>query len=590
MDASTGNERLLRFGSFALDVRARELRSGSARVRLQDQPFEILRMMLDRPGEVVTREDLRRRLWPNGTFVDFEHSLNAAVKRLRAALGDDADNPRFVETLPRRGYRFIARVEEADEAALEDDRAPAPKRVRLVVLPFANLSDDVGQDYFVDGLTEEMIAQLGRFCGNLGIIARHSSMVFKQTSCRVSEIGETLRAEYVLEGSVRRDGDRVRITARLVETRGETQLWTETYDRHLTDWLTVQADVAAGIASSLAIELVCDKRRPRRERLPEPTAYQAYLKGRYYWNMPADEGIEQAISYFADALRIDPTFAAAHASMARARILRAEYYGEQPRRALEQAQASAERALQLDPGQHRAALALGDVRRMLYWDWRGAEEQYRRAMALNPSSESVHRTYAVMLAALSRNTEAEREAQRALELDPLCLVVNTSVAWVRYLAGDLDAAVDRCRHVVDMSSRFMAARRLLGAAYLQMGRHAEAIAAFEEALASDADLPQIAWLAHAKGSSGDRRSARALVDRVLRQASDRHVSGYHLALAHVGVGDLDAAFAALDQACTDRDPVLLQAAVEPRLDPLRSDERYQQLLGRLGIPAADVRF
>src|SRR6187402_1850719 len=207
----------LRFGAFELDVRLRELRRGTSRVRLQEQPFEILRLMLERPGDVVTREQLRQRLWPNGTFVDFEHSLNAAVKRLRAALGDDAENPRFVETLPRRGYRFIASLNAAEPAALPA-AAPATPRVRLAVLPFTNLSEDPGQDYFSDGLTEEMISQLGGlYRGRVGVLARWSSMVFKGTSRRASEIGEALRADYLLEGSVRRDGDRVRITARLVE-------------------------------------------------------------------------------------------------------------------------------------------------------------------------------------------------------------------------------------------------------------------------------------------------------------------------------------------------------------------------------------
>jgi tetratricopeptide (TPR) repeat protein len=266
--------------------------------------------------------------------------------------------------------------------------------------------------------------------------------------------------------------------------------------------------------------------------------------------------------------------------------VRAEYYGEQPRRALEQAQASAERALQLDSGQYRAHVALGDVRWMLYWDWRAAEQHYRRAIALNPSSEGAHRSYAVMLAALSRGVEADREAQRALELDPLCLVVNTSAAWIQYLIGDFEAAIERCRHVVDMSSHFMTARRLLGAAYLEAGRNRDAIAALEEglAIASD-DILLRAWLAHARGSSGDLRAASDLVEGLLRPASDRHVSGYHLALAHVGLGDFDAAFAALDRACADRDPVLLHVAVEPRFEPLRSHERYRHLLDRLGIPA-----
>lgn len=232
MDVSTETDGTLRFGSFELDVRSRELRTGAARVRLQEQPFEILRMMLERPGAVVTRDELRQR----------------------AALGDDADTPRFVETLPRRGYRFIAAL------------APRPGEVagdaipRVAVLPFSNLSDEGSQDYFTDGLTEEMIAQLGQQCGGrIGVIARWSSMVFKGSTQGSREIGQALRAQYLLEGSVRREGDRVRITARLVETSSETHLWAETYERHLTDCLSVQADVAARIAQSLALELVPDQ-------------------------------------------------------------------------------------------------------------------------------------------------------------------------------------------------------------------------------------------------------------------------------------------------------------------------------------------
>jgi TolB-like protein/tetratricopeptide (TPR) repeat protein len=453
------------------------------------------------------------------------------------------------------------------------------------VLPFANLSDDSGQEYFSDGLTEEMIAQLGRLCrGRIGIIARHSSMVFKGTTQRVSEIGEALRADYLLEGSVRREGDRVRVTARLVETEGETHLWADTYDRDLIDCLAVQADVATRIASSLAIELVSDKSKPL-VPTPEPAAYQSYLKGRYYWNKPGDDGVEQALSYFGQALRIDPAFAAAHAGIARARILRAEYYGEHPRRALEAAQASALRALEIDPDNYRAHLALGEVRRMLNWDWRAAEEAYSRSIALNPSSESAHRGYAMMLAVLSRTAEAEREVDRAHEVDPLCLVVGTSAAWVRFVAGDYESVIERCLHIIDMDPGYVAVRRLLGAAYLQAGRRSDAIAAFESGLAQSRDNPLlIACLAHALGTTGDRASAADLVAEVLRPRDGRHLSTYHLALAHIGAGDHDAAFGALSQACSERDPLIANMGVDPRFEPLRSDERFEQLLLRMGIP------
>ena len=462
--------RTLKFGSFELDVRLRELRTASSRVRLQEQPFEILRMMLERPGDIVTREQLRQRLWPAGTYVDFEHSLNAAVKRLRAALGDDAENPRFVETLPRRGYRFIARLDAAAPNTVPAAPAAPP---RLAVLPFHNLSDDAAQEYFSDGLTEEMIAQLGSVSrGRIGVIARWSSMVFKGTTRRAREIGETLRADYLVEGSVRREGDRVRITARLVESASETQLWSDVYERELTDCLAVQTDVAARIARSLAMELSPSAERPA---ACDPAAYQAYLKGRYYWNKPYDVGVREAMGFYSRALDTSPSFGAAHASMARAHVVRAEWYHVLPRQALKEAEASASRALALDQTLYEAHLALGDVRRMHDLDWAAAEASYTQAIAHNPSYESAHRAYGMMLSVQGRHADAIRASERACELDPLCLVVGTTAGWARYAAGDFDAAIDHCRNTIDMDPEFMPARRVLAAAYLQAGRHAEAL-------------------------------------------------------------------------------------------------------------------
>jgi TolB-like protein/Tfp pilus assembly protein PilF len=574
----------LHFGPFELDVRSRELRKGKTRVRLQEQPFEILRMMLERPGLVVTREELCSRLWPNGTFVDFEHSLNAAVKRLRAALGDEADNPRFVETLPRRGYRFIA----ARDAAVTPGPALAASvahRVRLAVLPFTIVGDEPGQEYFADGLTEEMISQLGQLCrGRIGVIARSSSMMFKRSTQRAHEIGQTLRADYLLEGSVRQEGDRVRITARLVETSGETHLWIETYQRHLADCFSVQADVAARIARSLAMELMPEQNRGAHAASQDAVAYQAYLKARFHWNKPGDEGVDEAIDYYEQSLARDPAFAAAHAGMARARILRAEYYGDVPRRMLEMARQSAKHALQLEPSLSEGHLAMAEVRRTLEWDWRGAESSYSQAIVLNPSHEGAHRSFGVMLAALSRNEEAVREAERACELDPLCLVVNSSAAWVRFVAGDYDQAISRCQHTVDMNPRFVAARRVMAAAYLLSGREDAAIRSMECAREQAGDDPVLlAWLAHAKAYVGDRDSANQILGRLTGLRHKRFVPSYHLALAHVGLSDHDAAFAALEQATVECDPSLANIAVDPRFEPIRPDPRYGRLVELLGL-------
>jgi TolB-like protein/Tfp pilus assembly protein PilF len=583
MDATTETGQRLRFGSFELDVRSRELRKDGSCIRLQEQPFEILRAMLERRGDVVTRDELCKRLWPDGTFVDFEHSLNAAVKRLRAALGDDADNPRFVETLPRRGYRFIG-------TAAVDTEEPTGGQppVRLAVLPFTNLSDAVGQEYFTDGLTEEMITQLGERCrGRIGVVARWSSMVFKGTTERTREIGKALGADYLLEGSVRREGDRVRITARLVETAGETHLWARTYEHHLTDSLSVQADVAARVAESLTMELAPADAAAQRAPATSATAYQEYLQGRYFWNNWLgldDEGLEHALSRYTEALRIDPNFAPAHAGAARAHVARALNYRERPRGALETARAAAKRSLELEPRTSEARLALADVRRMLEWDWRGAEVDYLEAIALNPSQENAHRGYAMMLAALGRYTEAIREIDRAVELDPLCLVVGTSAAFVRYLAGDYDGALAHCRRTTDIDPQYLPARRLVGAVYLQIGRTEDAVAVLDAVHAEASQDPvYAASLSNARALAGDAPGAALLVAGIPRLGATRYVSRYHLALAHVGVGEWDAAFAALEQAVVDSDPALVYLAVEPRFEPIRSDPRYARLLDLLGL-------
>ena len=574
-----------RFGRFELDARTRELRKDGVRLRLQDQPFSVLALMLEHPGELLTRDELRDQLWPDGTFVDFEHGLNAAIKRLRAVLGDNAERPRFVETLHRRGYRFIARVERVNGANGSYELAAATDvKQRLAVLPFTNLGEACVPESFAGGLTEELVTQLGRLCADrLGVIARSSCMRVQRAGRTVREIAEALRATYIVEGSVRTEGDRVRITAQLIEARGETQLWAESYERPLADSLLVQSDVATRIVRSVAVELLPDRAPTPSSGTRSIDAYQSYLKGRYHWHRPGDEGLRECLAFYDQALTLDPHFATAHGARARATAAAAEYYLCEPRTALDAAEASASRALALDPTQSEAHVALAEVRRSRDWNWEGAEDAYRRALMFNPSNEGARRLYGVFLSARRQTDAAAMMTDRACELDPLCLVANTSAAWVRYVGGHYDDVVERCRHTIDMDADFLAPHRLLAAARLQMGDVDASIQHLDSVPAVRTDPTSLAWLAHALGVKGDRDRATHILCQLDELAQERYVSSYHRAIGHAGLGDFDATFARLSRACDERDPSLMHLASEPRFDAIRSDARYAAVMGRLGL-------
>jgi tetratricopeptide (TPR) repeat protein len=353
------------------------------------------------------------------------------------------------------------------------------------------------------------------------------------------------------------------------------------YDRHLTHSLTVQSDVAAQIARALAAELVPDE--PSRTSSAASAAYQAYLKGRYFWNKTEDQAIDQAIAYYEEALTLDAKFGPAAAALARARIARAEHYLEVPRLALASAREAALRALDIDASLYEAHLALAETQRMLDFDWAGAEASYLKALALNPSSESAHRAYALLLSARGRHREAVRESDRAIELDPLCLVVGGAAAWVAYASGDYPAAIEIARNTIDMDPEFVRARRVLAVAYMQSGRMADAVQELETSAELTDHPVLLAWLAHARAITGRTRDAEAIVARMLQQ--DGYRQHYALAVAYIGLGRIDDAFDALDVACLDRDPMLSHIAVDPRFEHLRADPRFDALLARMGLSA-----
>jgi TolB-like protein/Tfp pilus assembly protein PilF len=574
---------IVRFDGFEVDLRTRELRRGAERIHLQDQPFHILSMLLEHPGDVVTRDAIRARLWPDGTFVDFEHSVNAAIKRLRTALGDTAENPRFVETMPRRGYRFVAPIDDsvhAIAAAMPRQILSSRRKPRLVVLPFTNLTEGA-PDYFSDGMTEEMIAQLGRRCADhIGVLARTSSMLYKNVVRAASEIGEALCADYLVEGSVRRDGDRVRITAQLIETRGETHVWADSYDRDLSDCLAVQAEVASQIAQALMLELLPSQTSASLTR--HPAAYQAFLRGRYQWNRQGEQGLLEAIHFYDQALGLDPQFGKAYSARARARVSLCEYYVSEPRLELARAREDALRALSFDASDAEAHLAIGEVRRTLDWDWVSAEAAYRTALAANPNSDATLRHYAVFLAARGRR-EAMETADRARSLDPLCLTVHTAAASVRYFAGAYDDAAQHYRDTLAIDPSFVTARRGLAATLVQLKAFDEAIATLRAVSDDTRDPVSDAWLGHALAVSGDMAAAQVVLSRLQRRKQGRPVPPYHMAMLFTGFGQKDAAFESLRAACDARDPMLDTLQVEPRFEPLRVYPQYASIVERLRL-------
>jgi len=573
-----------RFGRFDIDSRTRELRKDGVRLRLQEQPFALLALMLEHPGELLTRDELRDRLWPEGTFVDFEHGLNAAIKRLRAVLGDNAERPRFVETLHRRGYRFIAKVERVNGHGTYELAPATDTRQRLAVLPFTNLGEASVPESFAGGLTEELVTQLGRLCSDrLGIMARSSAMRVQRTDRTAREIGTALRAQYLLEGTVRREAGRVRITAQLIDAQGETQLWAESYDRPLSDSLLVQSDVATQIVRAVALELLPDRAPAPSTGTRSLDAHQAYLKGRYYWHRPGEEGLRECLSFYQRSLMLDPQFADAHGALARATVAAAEYYLHEPRDAYAAAEVAASRALALDPSQSEAYTALAEVRRSRDWDWDGADDAFRRALTINPSNEGARRLYGVFLASRGQTSQAAVMTDIACELDPLCLVSNTGAAWVRFVTGDYADVIDRCRHTIDMAADFPAPHRLLTGALVQMGDAKAGVRHLESATSTHWDPPTLACLAHAAGVSGDRSRALDVLALLDAMSKRRYVSRYHWALAWIGVDDVDKAFAMLTCACEERDPALLLVNTEPRFATLRQDPRYPALAGRLGF-------
>ncbi len=635
---SSASRRIFRFGAFEFHVQSRELRKHGLRMKLAGQPISVLALLLEHSGEVVSREDLQARLWPAGTYVDFEHSVNAAIKRLRQALCDSADSPRFIETHARSGYRFIAPLSEhiddlAEPAGQKPPEEPQPvaevkKTARwsqfltfprvmagvllaiatvgfiialrerrpthtgsgqirsLVVLPLANLSGDPDEEYFVEGMADALRQHL-EVISALRVVSRTSSMYYRGSSKPLPEIARQLNADAVVEGSVLRSGNRVRINVELIQTASDTHVWGGSYDRDLKDIFVLQSEVAQKIADEIRANLsLPDRARLARRHTANPDAYLAYSKGRFFWNRRTEVDLKKAIGYFQQAIEKDPNYALAYDGLADCWLPLGWYAYMAPSETFPYAKAAVTKALALDDSLAEAHTSLAFVTLYYERDWAGAEREFRRGIELNPNYANGHHWYAEFLSLEGRHAEAIAESERARELDPLSNIINTWVGSRYFFARQYDKAIEQYRNAMEMDPGFVPVHLVLGEALEQKHMYQEAITELEKAVSLSGGSPvYVASLAHAYGVAGRRGQARKLFDELSNLSKTRFVSSYDLALASLGIGETDRTFALLSRAVEERSPRVAFLGVDPRFDGLRSDARFKELMIRIGRPS-----
>lgn len=634
----------IRFGEdFELDLRSYELRRSGRPLKLERIPLELLLLLIEQRGQLVARDQIIAKIWGKDVFLDADNSINAAIRKIRQVLKDDPERPRFVQTITGRGYRFIAPVADAEVSSAakgaisppaitptpEDlpdkkispsrvlaarrwpvllgicilliaalgayfqwsrirSRAPASGgRLVLAVLPFENLTGDAGQDYFSDGMTEEMISQLGRLNPeHLGVIARTSVMHYKNSQEQLEQIGRELGVQYVLEGSVRRDSGRVRITAQLIQMKDQTHLWSRQYDRDLSNLLALQGEIAQEIADEIQLTLGDHKRN---DRVLQPSlspqsyeAYESYLKGRYFLNKRTPESLQQAIEYFQQAAEQNPNYARAYAGLADSYALISGYNLTPRTESMPKARTAALRALEIDDRLAEAHNSLALIAELYDWDWQTAEKEFRRAIQLDPNYATAHHWYAEYLANQGRFDEAFAESERARQLDPLSLIIATDNGVILYFSRQYDRAIEKFRAVLDMEPNFTHAH-MVDAAYVQKGMYADALVDIEKWRRVD-DGPWISgWLAYVYGRSGQRLRAQHELEKLEQLNRRRPLDPAPILLAHIGMGNKDETFAWLEKAYLTHSTVLTTLKVDPMYDPLRGDPRFQELMRRVGL-------
>jgi len=582
VSGSEPTSRFIRFGPFEVDLRAGELRKHGIKVKLREQSFQVLQLLLEHPSDVVTREDLRTRLWPTGVFVDFENNLNTAVTRLREALGDSPEKPRYVETLHRRGYRFVATVSK-DWPGSDASRAGS---VRLTVLPFDNLSGDPAQEYFSDGMTEEVITELARLApGRLGVIARTSAMRYKGSRKDVTRIGRDLNVDYVVEGSVRRSDNRIRISAQLIRVDDRVHLWAQSYESELRDALQLQRDIAIAIARQIDVNLALGS-EPHMQRayILDPQAYDTYLLGLHQFSRASPSSFKRAGDLFRLAINRDPRFGPAHAKLAMANSLSA-FFGYAPHsEAFPQAESTARAALELDGSLTEALSALATVQWFHHWNLAECDRLLEHAIGLNPNDPTAHWTMAMFLGSMKQDhRRAATEAALALSLDPLSIAIRSMTCWLFYWAREFDQAIAQARATLELDENAVQAFYVLGTAARAKGDFDAAITALEQSAAKFADPFSLAYLGMTYGFAGKRDQALGVLNRLECAFGPHRAPAIFPAFILAGLGENCAAIDHIERAFEEHDSFVLWLGVSPDWDVLRCEPRFQDLLLRLNL-------
>jgi len=623
----------IRFGIFEVDLQAGELRRQGIKVKLQQQPFEVLAMLLEHPGEVVTREEIQKRLWPADTFVDFDRGLNRATNRLRESLGDEADSPRFIETLPRRGYRFIAPVAKWDESghvaelvppqadAVPTDGSPDSPRFdraglrigfliatvaiafltlaawfaffrpragaieSVAVLPFSNDSSDSNAEYLSDGITESLINNLSQL-PNLRVMARSTVFRYKAKDADPQKIGNDLRVQAVLSGRLLQQGNVLIIQAELMDVKTGVQLWGGQFNRSAEDVLALQDDLSREIAEKLRVKLTGEqKQRLARRNTEDAEAYRFYLKGRYYWNKRSPEGMQKAANYFQQAIDKDPAYALAYAGLADTYVYLSFFNMVPPRDAMPRAKAAAAKALEIDDHLAEAHVSLGYISYAYDWDWPAAGKHFDQALALDPAYTRAHIFYPFYLSSRGQSQEAVAVAKSALDLDPASPSLSHSLAVQFYLTRQFDQAIAQCRKTLEMDPNFGVAHAVLGQTYLAKGMNSEAGPVLETySTLSHGSADALALLGYSQARRGEKSEALRTIEELKATSKKSFVPAFYFALVYAALGDKDQAFMWLEKGYDERFARFAYLKLEALWDPLRSDERFNGLVRRVGIP------